>query len=355
MEKRLVDVVASVGVKLKAPDHEADEDTIQKSEEIQGPNDPEVKEKIYKIDEDISDAMRMFLRGSSDEIVIALRRVYQRNLSVCATVLIKDWLKTRGNISTETQQTYQANLHQYSEAIRDYQTFEAFQKAQGPALTLPWLLMDGMRLATLERYQEQSSRIPASVIADARQVVYQKWPYTGNPGVFEGVVFNKQDQFEVFQMVTTFLQRLETSLLGGFAVVVPMLIMTLHPTLLTALLTTSLFVFAVAILIAVTMKTAEPKDVLGATAAYAAVLVVFVGTSTTTDDLRPRVVAIIVAAVIIGSTVLAFVGAFLFAYVQQKRANWFRKPSNMDRLPSDVFNFNPDLRLRDILRKGLVP
>jgi hypothetical protein len=60
-----------------------------------------------------------------------------------------------------------------------------------------------------------------------------------------------------------------------------MLIMTLHATRLTNLLTTSIFVFVVAIALAWYMKEAESKDVIGATAAYAAVLVVFVGTSTT--------------------------------------------------------------------------
>ena len=78
-----------------------------------------------------------------------------------------------------------------------------------------------------------------------------------------------------------FTARMIMALFGGFALVVPMLIMSLHPSRLTNLLTTSLFVFAVAAALAWFMKTAEPKDIIGATAAYAAVLVVFVGTSTT--------------------------------------------------------------------------
>jgi VIT1/CCC1 family predicted Fe2+/Mn2+ transporter len=74
-----------------------------------------------------------------------------------------------------------------------------------------------------------------------------------------------------------FLSRFKMALFGGLALIVPMLIMKLHTTLLTQLLTTCLFVLFVAVVLAYFLKGAETKDVLGATAAYAAVLVVFVG------------------------------------------------------------------------------
>ena len=69
------------------------------------------------------------------------------------------------------------------------------------------------------------------------------------------------------------------ALFGGLALIVPMIIMTLHPTNLTNLLTTSLFVLGVAIALVYLMTDAASKDIIGATAAYAAVLVVFVGTN----------------------------------------------------------------------------
>jgi hypothetical protein len=71
--------------------------------------------------------------------------------------------------------------------------------------------------------------------------------------------------------------RLTMALGGGLALVAPMLIMVLHSTKLTAILTTSCFVVAVAIALAVFMVDSQPKDVVACTAAYAAVLVVFVG------------------------------------------------------------------------------
>jgi VIT1/CCC1 family predicted Fe2+/Mn2+ transporter len=69
---------------------------------------------------------------------------------------------------------------------------------------------------------------------------------------------------------------------GGFALLVPMLIMTLHSSKVTSLVTTSVFVLAGAVSLAWFMDTAEPKDTIGATVAYAAVLVVFVGVGTPT-------------------------------------------------------------------------
>ncbi|OCK73095.1 hypothetical protein K432DRAFT_450053 [Lepidopterella palustris CBS 459.81] len=65
---------------------------------------------------------------------------------------------------------------------------------------------------------------------------------------------------------------------GGLVLIVPMLIMTLHSTIKTSLITSSLFIIGVAFGL-VFLSQGTWQDVLGMTAAYAAVLVVFVGTS----------------------------------------------------------------------------
>ena len=75
-----------------------------------------------------------------------------------------------------------------------------------------------------------------------------------------------------------FLVRLTMAGLAWAFIVGPMLLMVLNHTKLTALLTTSVCVLAFGALMAKTME--KPFDVLSATAAYAAVLVVFVGTNT---------------------------------------------------------------------------
>jgi hypothetical protein len=96
--------------------------------------------------------------------------------------------------------------------------------------------------------------------------------YTGYGG------FSSQRDL-AFEYTKGFLSRLAMALFGGISLIAPMLIMRLHPTKLTELLTTSIFVLVVGVILAWYMKDAVNKDILAATAAYAAVLVVFVGTS----------------------------------------------------------------------------
>lgn len=100
----------------------------------------------------------------------------------------------------------------------------------------------------------------------------------------------------VVDILTSFL----FALAGGTALIAPMLIMVLYPSRNTSLVVTCVFVFAFAVGLAlystvityigarykplhdvVKGSNLQAKEILGATAAYAAVLVVFVGTSTT--------------------------------------------------------------------------
>jgi uncharacterized membrane protein YqjE len=71
------------------------------------------------------------------------------------------------------------------------------------------------------------------------------------------------------------------STFGGLTLIVPMLIMVLDPRKLVSVVTTSVFTLAVGLILAIWMDEAESKDMIAATAAYAAVLVVFVGAGTT--------------------------------------------------------------------------
>ena len=75
-------------------------------------------------------------------------------------------------------------------------------------------------------------------------------------------------------------QRIIMALFGGIALIGPMLIMTLHQSRNTSLITASVATFLFALVIAFAARDSAGKDVLAITAAYAAVLVVFVGTST---------------------------------------------------------------------------
>ena len=82
---------------------------------------------------------------------------------------------------------------------------------------------------------------------------------------------NRPDDFKRFW------ERLFMAAIGGAFLIGPMLLMVLHKSLLTTLLTTSLCVASFGVLMAFYLD--KPFDVLSGTATYAAALVVFVGTS----------------------------------------------------------------------------
>ena len=72
-------------------------------------------------------------------------------------------------------------------------------------------------------------------------------------------------------------RRFIVAAVGGIALVGPMLLMSLHPGRTTSLVTTSVAVLLAAVALA--FLGGEPESVLMASAAYAAVLIVFVGAS----------------------------------------------------------------------------
>jgi hypothetical protein len=76
-----------------------------------------------------------------------------------------------------------------------------------------------------------------------------------------------------------FSERLWMGAFGGIALIGPMLLMSLHRDLKTSLITCSAATVLFAVVLAILGKSLKGQEVLGATAAYAAVLVVFVGTS----------------------------------------------------------------------------
>ncbi|KAH9214385.1 hypothetical protein DL95DRAFT_503865 [Leptodontidium sp. 2 PMI_412] len=82
---------------------------------------------------------------------------------------------------------------------------------------------------------------------------------------------NRQDA------IKRFMQRLLMAVVGGVFLVGPMHIMVLHPGRLTGLVTTSVSVLLFGVVVAAVLE--RMFDVLSVTAAYTAVLVVFVGTS----------------------------------------------------------------------------
>jgi len=81
------------------------------------------------------------------------------------------------------------------------------------------------------------------------------------------------------QKESAYSERLWMGIFGGVALIGPMLLMVLHRDRNTSVITTSVATLLFAVLLTRTARELEGKDVLAATAAYAAVLVVFVGAS----------------------------------------------------------------------------
>lgn len=79
--------------------------------------------------------------------------------------------------------------------------------------------------------------------------------------------------------VKALIQRIFMGLFGGIALICPVLIMALSSSQKTNLITVSVATIVFAILLAIGASDSTGKDVLSATAAYTAVLVVFFGTS----------------------------------------------------------------------------
>jgi hypothetical protein len=153
--------------------------------------------------------------------------------------------------------------------------------------TLKFLSVDPLKFWTAEFWEERQHKEPDRSFWDFIPVRYNPlaWYYRLRNR------FIKRDNIrEVSKKAGTGVQlaevlllkkqsrlRLITALASGAALIAPMLIMVLHATVLTRILTTCIFTAAAALVLAFFMKDSSPNDIAGATAAYAAVLIVFIG------------------------------------------------------------------------------
>ena len=126
---------------------------------------------------------------------------------------------------------------------------------------------------SVERLREDMEMIYSRTLAD---------PLDGNNVLRFGSTRSARNKGAMLKgYLERHLERLAMAILGGVFLVASMLIMVLHPSLVTSLVTSCVFVFAFSVIISHSPE--MPFDVLSATVAYAAVLVVFVGTSTSSS------------------------------------------------------------------------
>ncbi|KAK0747167.1 hypothetical protein B0T18DRAFT_166221 [Schizothecium vesticola] len=172
------------------------------------------------------------------------------------------------------------DLHEYSNALRDYRFF----RTEGELLfktdhsTMDYLAkkfiqlgVDRSQLKSLPPESEQAKSLAGIVDDDCKKIGTRLFGLITKTS--SGMT---KEERQVKKQV--FRARLLAALSGGLALIAPMLIVVLAPpTKATALATTCCSVLAVAISLAIFMNDSQAKDIVACTAAYTAVLMVFVG------------------------------------------------------------------------------
>ncbi|KAK0725981.1 hypothetical protein B0H67DRAFT_642327 [Lasiosphaeris hirsuta] len=163
-------------------------------------------------------------------------------------------------------------------ALRDYRTF----RTEGESLFATKKLLSEVikEIRALDDARSKLAHLPADS-EEAQSLGEQIDQITKTTGEALLQAMNQATSDMVRQKVAkakkALWSRLVTALGAGLALVIPMLIMVLHPTNLAKLATTTCFVVLVAAGLAMVMEDSQPKEAVAYTAAYAAVLVLFIG------------------------------------------------------------------------------
>ncbi|RDK41056.1 hypothetical protein M752DRAFT_336901 [Aspergillus phoenicis ATCC 13157] len=159
------------------------------------------------------------------------------------------------------------DLRQYVQALQDYDYMaKHILRSQDPFIVTGERTIDRLMLQVAMRNKEKEAdplRWEKSIFP------WEAFDIEPKPigGTRDGNL--RQDWIKGFR------QRLGVAAVGGLFLIVPMWLMVLHRTLYTALVSTSVFVAIFGLMMAFLLD--GLKDVLSSTAAYSAVLVVFVG------------------------------------------------------------------------------
>ncbi|KAK8122939.1 hypothetical protein PG984_011609 [Apiospora sp. TS-2023a] len=164
---------------------------------------------------------------------------------------------------------WEFDLQQYIKALQDYDYMvTCSQKPEDPFLVTGERLVDDHLLTeALEQFKDQLQK---------KTPIFVPGPWDEKSRSVGGT----RNENVAKAWAKGFHSRVAMAALGGFLLVGPMWLMVLHNTLYTCLVTTTVFVTVFGLLMARWLD--KPMDVMSATAAYAAVLVVFVGLGT--DD-----------------------------------------------------------------------
>lgn len=131
--------------------------------------------------------------------------------------------------------------------------------------------------------QPRPSQTPDTVREFLRKRLPRYLSWTATEKASRRAEYSQGEAPEIYSRTLNQIARFIVGLVGGLSLIVPLLIMAFHSSLTKTLVTVCIAVVAFALAAAV-MFQLDNKDAITATATYAAVLVVFVGTSIASRD-----------------------------------------------------------------------
>ncbi|KAF3927638.1 hypothetical protein ABW21_db0200426 [Orbilia brochopaga] len=220
-------------------------------------------------------------RGSRFRVSFAeMQRMYIRELQ---SLLVRDavHMYTYGKTDDNLKNTrWQTNLAAYVKALQDYDYMESHSKsARDPFLATGEYAVDNYII-------NENIKPIKDDFAAAREISMgthiSKIPWqTDDSNNATVAITGTRGATSWARSYRNFRRRLVFGIFGGGFLVGPMWLMLLKPGLYNSLISATSFIAGFGVIMACFMK--EARDVLGITAAYAAVLVVFVGTHTATS------------------------------------------------------------------------
>ncbi|PNP42175.1 hypothetical protein TGAMA5MH_05857 [Trichoderma gamsii] len=239
------------------------------------------------------------LPSSESIVVLSFRALQLRRIAELQDDLLRisAVMGDKNDTTEEERRTIDEALSAYAQAIRNYETL-----SDNAAPTVPHSATFIGSLQALNMTSSSNSHF-ASILPPSfererefhhyREGIYRALGSMADMNVRNGVIdeaigpvgFREIDQAGRIHRAKrkAFTTRLVFALLGGISLIGPILIMTLHASTTTSLITVSVATFIFALVMALFATDVGGKDVLAATAAYAAVLVVFIGTSTSSN------------------------------------------------------------------------
>jgi len=220
------------------------------------------------------------LRISSNMIMSRLKSDLQ-----CEMVTIVE-NKTIAKLQISRIHTLLKDIREYLKTLRVYLTsiglFLSNTRTPGSAGGHDLLVTEESRIRTkiLKEHTPPRPLIGGSINISMMAGLAQQLLPRGENGLEGPTEFmhDRKHRLDHLKRQTGFRTRFITAILGGLALVVPMLIMAIHPLRIKTLITASVAVFLFALGLA-WKSSAQRQEMLTVTAAYAAVMVMFVGVS----------------------------------------------------------------------------